>query len=133
MKSRASRIALSVLNRNGEHNRSIYFSPWRMVSQAISHFFLLHFFLSFPLFLFFFLSFFLSFPLFLPLTFSCFLSFPLSLYLCMSISVCLRMPAYLLTPYLLTYLPTLKHGGALVETTRFDRRVVGSNPALAAM
>src|SRR6218665_670810 len=38
MKSRAPRIALSVglLNRNGEHNRSIYFSPWRMVSQAIS-------------------------------------------------------------------------------------------------
>src|SRR6218665_3676988 len=25
------------------------------------------------------------------------------------------------------------HGGALVEATRFDRRVVGSNPALAAM
>src|SRR6218665_379047 len=25
------------------------------------------------------------------------------------------------------------HGGALVETTPFDRRVVGSNPALAAM
>ena len=27
----------------------------------------------------------------------------------------------------------LGHGGALVETTQFDRRVVGSNPALAAM
>ena len=25
------------------------------------------------------------------------------------------------------------HGGALVETTPFDQRVVGSNPALAAM
>src|SRR6218665_2745981 len=25
------------------------------------------------------------------------------------------------------------HGGALVETTPFDRRVAGSNPALAAM
>jgi len=25
------------------------------------------------------------------------------------------------------------HGGALVETTPFDRRVVGSDPALAAM
>ena len=25
------------------------------------------------------------------------------------------------------------HGGASVETTAFDRRVVGSNPALASM
>ena len=25
------------------------------------------------------------------------------------------------------------HGGALVETTPFDRRVLGSNPAIAAM
>ena len=31
------------------------------------------------------------------------------------------------------YTDDVGHGGALVETTPFDRRVVGSNPALAAM
>ena len=37
------------------------------------------------------------------------------------------------TPTYLLATTTRGHGGALVETTLFDRMVVGSNPALAAM
>ena len=43
-----------------------------------------------------------------------------------------KLPFYFVSNYSDTLKTLVGHGGALVESKPFDRRVVGSNPALAA-